>query len=200
VAKPLVLTPNEKLLFDELRNGIDQLHDSEIADPEIILKELAPKACELHMSLKIHGHEPIYNSFILKNREVSTTETAFFDHIHPIEDLLSFIQNPEANDGQAGANFVFPVYVSGRRRYIDYDVICTQSGWMTGTGEDRRCEQLEALGRLNVSYPNTVGTMLEETRKAALEGITRQEIQDALNAIAQWISKCEKTKPHMRVL
>jgi len=197
VAKPLILSPNEKLLFDEISAGVRILRNSNYEKTEEMLKKLAPKARELHMSLKIHGHEPKYHDFILKNREISTDETAFFYHVHPIEDLLAYIKNPEANDELRnmayGTEFSFPVYIGRQRRYICYNVICTETCWMTDY-EDKRVELLNALSSDNVSYPVNAGAMLEVIRKAAVWGTTRFEIQNALSAMAEWISKCEKSK------
>ncbi|MDR2648340.1 MAG: hypothetical protein LBB94_01275 [Clostridiales bacterium] len=124
MAKPLSLTPNEKLLFDELTNNIQRLRKHSVKESDEILLCLAAKAHELHMSLKMHGQEPTYHSFILKNREFPVEEVTFFRHIHPIEDLLAFIQDPDANNETGGLHigsaFIFPIYVSKQRRYNKY--------------------------------------------------------------------------------
>ena len=202
MAKPLVLTPSEKLLFDELSDGVSSLRESGYKDPAEALIELAPKARELHMSLKIHGHEPAYHGFILKNRGVPAEELSFFEHIHPIEDLLSFIKNPEDNDEQdilsPKTRFSFPLYVGSKRRYIDYRLICTQTCWMVYINDDKQGELPHVLSSENISYPVTAAEMLEEIRKAAVSGATKQEIQNALGEIADWISTSEKSMPNIR--
>ena len=203
MAKPLVLTPNEKLLYEELSDYARLLKNPGYTDSSALIKDLSRKAHELHMSLKMHGHEPVYHGFILKNRGLLPDEAAFFNHIHPIEDLLAFIQNPDANDEEenlsAGAVFKFPVYNSRQRSYIRYAVIYAESGWMADYGERKRVELLEALSSAHISYPVTVGVMLEEIRAAAAEGAARKEIQGALNEISEWISKCERLKPAIKL-
>ena len=198
MAKPLVLSLNEKFLYDELSAGIRGLQDSRYSEQEAILKELAPKARELHMSLKAHGHEPVYHGFILKNREISPEETVFFIHIHPIEDLLAFIRNPESNNELAflpdRIGYSFPVFVRKRRRTVNYRIVCTETCWRVNDGDDRD-GLMEILSNEDVSYPITVEAMLENIRGAAEGGITKKDIQDALLKIAEWISACEKSRP-----
>ena len=203
MGKPIILTPSEKLLYDELTDSIQRLRVSKCTESAVILREAAPKAYELHESLKMHGYCPKYHSYILKNSTASANDESFFHHIHPIEDLLAFIQNPYANNEQKdygiGTEFIFPIYVCKLRKYLRYTLIYGETDWMVNSGDSEFYDLFEALDSEGVSYPISTGSFLKGIWNAAAEHTARKDIQQALCAIAEWISLCEKNKPDIKL-
>lgn len=50
------------------------------------------------MSLKNSGCEPKHHKYMLENRGVPVEDVEFYNHIHPVDDLLKFIDDVNAND------------------------------------------------------------------------------------------------------
>ena len=58
-----------------------------------IWDRMVSNARKLHKLVK-----PKHRSIMIKNRRCKPDDPAFYNHIHPIEDLLAFMDNPHAND------------------------------------------------------------------------------------------------------
>ena len=98
-----------------------------------LTKELGRKAHELHIDLKNSGNEPKHHKYMIENRRVSPDKLEFYEHIHPVEDLLSFIDDPTANDDPidqtVGEIFDFPVYSNRWGHNDNYKVKRIKDGW-----------------------------------------------------------------------
>ena len=42
--------------------------------------------------------KPVHHKYMIKNRECTPDNKEFYNHIHPIEDLLAYMNDPHAND------------------------------------------------------------------------------------------------------
>lgn len=66
------------------------------------------------MSLKVSGNEPKHHKYMLENRVVPVEEIEFYNHIHPVDDLLKFIDDINANDDPEdttiGKKFTLKIY------------------------------------------------------------------------------------------
>lgn len=101
MGKPVNLTTEQKELKDKLYEVNQKLWailKKETPPPkheelQTLYKEMAETAHELHMSLKSSGYEPKHHKYMLENRGVSVEDMEFYNHIHPVDDLLKFIDD-----------------------------------------------------------------------------------------------------------
>lgn len=106
MGNPVNLTAEQKVLKDRLYEMNQKLWeilkdrrkptDYEAMQP--LYHEMAETAHELHMSLKDSGNEPKHHKYMLENRGVPVEDIEFYNHIHPVDDLLKFIDDINAND------------------------------------------------------------------------------------------------------
>ena len=53
----------------------------------------------VNTAVKLHKIvQPKHHKYMLENRGVPPDDPEFYNHIHPIEDLLAYMDNPHAND------------------------------------------------------------------------------------------------------
>jgi hypothetical protein len=142
-----------------------------------------------------------------KNREVPADNLEFYNHLHPVEDLISFINDPEANndpkDSILGIEFNFSIYTRRWGHYTHFTLMRTENGWrISGMGLSNNVADksgtpavFEALDHDTVSYPHNVAEILKLIWKKASEGADKDEIKREINDLAEWISLCEKTTP-----
>lgn len=101
MGKPVNLTTEQKELKDKLYEVNQKLWailKKETPPPkheelQTLYKEMSETAHELHMSLKSSGYEPKHHKYMLENRGVSVEDMEFYNHIHPVDDLLKFIDD-----------------------------------------------------------------------------------------------------------
>lgn len=90
--------------------------------------EMVSNANKLHKKVK-----PKHHAYMIKNRGVSPDDPEFYDHIHPIQDLLKFMHDPHANDDPEdvtiGHEFEFEVYTRRWGHNDRYTIRRTSSGW-----------------------------------------------------------------------
>jgi len=221
------LKPEEKNLFDSINNSVKLLRDyyrdvsqsqaSQDVEEKIreVCGEMAAKAHALHMMLKGRGKEPKHHKYMIKNRGVSVEDKEFYKHLHPVEDLISFIHNPDANsdpeDSTMGKSFDFSVFTRRWGRYDHYKLIRTEKGWKIVGGLPNSQRDMSSdkkgdpyvyavLDHDFVNYPHHIGLYLEMVWNSAAKGADKEEVQQALNNIAEWISFCEKASPHSGIL
>ncbi|MDR1019792.1 MAG: hypothetical protein LBL73_03455 [Synergistaceae bacterium] len=221
MAERIELTNDEQELFDIIKNHVKTLRDSyrsdsnNESDSEKIYKDMSEKAHELHIKLKKRNFEPKHHRYMLKNRGVPVDDERFYFHIHPVEDLIAYVNDPDANnepeDSTIGEKFDFRIYTR-RWGYDHYTLTRTQNGWTLEGGSafsaqpvDKTCESFEktyaeigitrVLQHDNVSYPYNIGIFFELIWDKAAEGADKEAVQKALNDLAEWISLCEKTVP-----
>ncbi|MDP8239848.1 MAG: hypothetical protein P9X24_12225 [Candidatus Hatepunaea meridiana] len=210
------LTPEQEKLRDDIKTDIDKALDMidrrETRGITNLVNEMAKKAHQLHIELKDAGNEPVHNKYILKNRGVDPTDLEFYNHIHPVEDLLAFLEDVNANvepvDVTIGEEFEFKVY-SDRLGYKDvYRLKRTDIGWYINYfGIEGQCDRsgfpilYRNLQHDSIQYPQQLEDWIEQIWfKAKDEGLTKEQVQKALDDIAEWISKIEKLAPRKGVL
>lgn len=175
---------------------------------QTLYKEMAETAHELHMSLKSSGHEPKHHKYMLENRGVAVEDVEFYNHIHPVDDLLKFIDDVNANDDPEdttiGEKFTLRIYTRRWGHYDHYSMTRTENGWnfqemlISNCGE---CEKdgspnlCTALEHDSVCYPKQIGKFFEYLWEQASEGLTAQEVQECFDMLGEWISSCEMNTP-----
>lgn len=162
------------------------------------------KAVELHRIVN-----PKHHDYMIKNRGVSPDEDTekFYNHIHPVEDLLAYVDNPHANDDPIdktiGEEFEFKVYSDRQGHFDKYKLKRTSNGWyvsfMAISGE---CDKggrpflYKNFKQDLIEYPKGLSNYLEWLWfRAKDEGLSKKEVQKGLNTLANWVNKCEKNKP-----
>lgn len=213
MGKAIKLIDDEQQLKDKLQKACEDywqfLNGKGSSDGKNLSKlsnEMAKMAHELHMSLKKRKLEPKHHAFMIKNRGCQPEED-FYRHIHPIEDLLAFIDDRNANDDPIdvtlGKEFVMKIYTRRWKHEDDYHIKRTESGWdievLSINGE---CDKTgfpylyKNLDHDEVCYPKQLGDFMERLwDKAAEKGLKEREVQKSLNQIARWINTCEKNVP-----
>ena len=213
MADKIILNENENEIYEQLKILVDESHEFYKGHPSnfdeqrsrlIIMSDLAHK---LHFSLKERGYEPKHHGYMYKNRGVSVENIEFYNHLHPVEDLLKFIEDPDANndpvDTTLGEKFEFRIYTRRWEHYDYYQLTRTEEGWEISGGSafDTKADKegnpavFEALEHDSVSYPRTLGIFLEWVWDKAFKGATKEVIQAAINDLGEWISLCEQSTP-----
>lgn len=206
------LKPDETNLRDKIVQYLDQSkklitqHSASKAIHEVIL-QAGTCAHELHMSLKDRGLEPRHHKYMVKNRELAVDHPDFYKHIHPIEDLLKFLNDEHANDDPEdqtiGCKFTFRVF-SRRWGHDDtYDIVRTKTGWdVSYTSIGGTCDKggqpflFRNFQQDFIEFPNGLDGWLEWLwNQAESKGLSVTEVQDALQKLADWVSLVEKNAP-----
>ena len=219
---PVELTESEKTLHEQLRALTESVR---IQGQELMKKgrrdgfeeinskigEMAKLAHHLHLALlkRDPSLEPRHHAYMIRNRGSSPRDPEFYDHFHPVEDLLKFIDDRDANDDPEdttlGEEFTFEIYSQRWGHPDTYRLVRTPTGWNVhfisiGGPCDPRGEPYlyENLRHDSISYPSTLPDHLEELwRHASAEGggLTREQVQDRLDGLAKWVSETERNAP-----
>ena len=235
MANKIVLKQEEQNLYDALNICVGQLekyysdrnnHDIDNAKFKKLYAEMNEKAYQLHQALKSRGIEPKHHKYMLKNRKVPVDDKEFYNHLHPVEDLIAFINDPDANndpeDTTIGESFKFEIYTRRWGYYDAYILTRTENGWkITGgtvTYNDKECNKdgtgiddededtigkggiFDALDHDFVNYPLQLDEYLEALWNCAAGGADKETMQRALNSLAEWVSACEKSSPRIDIL
>ena len=210
MANRIVLRASEKKLYDSLIMLVDQIqksfHDySSRSEQAMKYEQMAKEANRLHMLLRNRNLEPKHHKYMYKNRGVPVEDLEFYNHLHPVEDLLKYIDNPDANndpeDSTIDEEFNMNIYTRRWGHYDTYTVMRTSTGWRFSFRDtvdcDKECKPglFDALEHDLVSYPYNIGELIEWVWNKAAEGATKQAVQQAIDDIAEWISTCEKSVP-----
>lgn len=214
--KPVKLTETEQVLRDKLyesfetlkwHNFDDSAHTGEEEYQED-LKKAAELAHQLHKSLTDRGIEVKHHGYMLKNRGVPPENPKFYQHYHPIEDLLAFLEDPSANDDPEdktlGVEFDFKVYSRRWDREDRYKLTRNAGGWYVEFhGIKGQCNKqgwpylYRNFDQDYIQYPEGFGRRLESLwRRAADDGLTKEQVQQGLSDLADWINVTEKNVPH----
>lgn len=218
--KKLKLTESQTKLKSELEilhNQIWQYIESDqklLSDEDAsrLYDEMAKKAHELHMSLKDSGNEPKHHKYMIENRGCKPEDERFYEHVHPVQDLLAFIENVDANndpeDTTIGKTFTLKVFTKRWGHYDQYEITRTDKGWdIKGLVASRySCNKMmkPGLNKLlehdSVCYPKQINIFFEWLwDKAAEEGLSEADVQKAISQLGDWISKCEINAPRTGV-
>lgn len=215
LASRVELSDDEQGQVEQLKAALAQIR-SDIAQHRQLapgrVAELGRIAHELHMSLASRDHEPRHRGYMIENRRCKPRDPHFYEHIHPVEDLLGFIADEHANDDPkdqtVGVEFDFPVY-SRRWGHDDtYKIRRTATGWTfrhlqeATAGRDGRKAGKPGTGLFalldhdSINYPAALPGYLEWLwDQAAEQGLSLAEVQTALSELAAWVSVCEQSSP-----
>lgn len=218
--KKLKLTESQTKLKSELEilhNQIWQYIESDqklLSDDDAnrLYNEMAKKAHELHMSLKDSGHDPNHHKYMIENRRCTPDDVRFYEHVHPVQDFLAFIENVHANDDPKdrtiGKTFTLKFFTKHWQYIEHYKITRTEKGWDIRVLSDSYSSNKSMSPELNhlldndgVCYPKDINLFFEWLwDKAAEEGLTKAKVQAAINKIGNWISECEKNAPRDGVI
>ena len=162
--------------------------------------ELGKRVHEFHLALIRFGVEPVHYKYMIKNRGCDSDHPDFYNHVHPIEDLLQFLKDPDSikDDVTMGDKFKFKFFL---HMYGQTKSSLTRvpSGWIIqhfGT-----CNEIlepfisQKFKRHNVEYPVSLGKRFGYIWKQASEGLSHNAVQEAINDICKWVNMVEKTAP-----
>lgn len=200
---------DEKALETKLRPIVREIKDLisagqwNIRIPENKAKwdEMVSLAVELHKLVK-----PKHHRYMIENRGYHPDDPEFYNHIHPIEDLLKYIENPHANDdpedSTMGDKFQFKVY-SRRWGHEDiYEFIRNEKGWIISFKSSGQADKsgkpwlFEFLDHDSINYPEELPGYLEWLwTQAEEEGLSHEQVQEAVQRLADWVSLCERQSP-----
>ena len=154
------------------------------------------------------GHLPIFNKYLLHNREINPEEDTleFYCHFDCMKAILDEIEGGGQimsikSDDTLGKNLTFEVYT---RRWGHSDIYCMQrtiDGWLCNhmaiNGKCRKSGEGALSNNLNhdgVFFPEeAVMFAMEKLWETADEGeIDLVELQNRLQQVADWISSVEK--------
>lgn len=218
--KRLNLTDSQKKLKSELEILHNQIWQYIESDQKLLSDEdasrlydkMAKKAHELHMSLKDSGHKPKHHKYMIENRGCEPEDERFYEHVHPVQDLLAFIENVDANndpeDITIGKTFIMKVFTKRWGHYDQYEITRTDKGWdIKGLVASRySCNKMmkpglnELLKHDSVCYPKQINIFFEWLwDKAAEEGLSEVDVQKEISQLGDWISKCEINAPRTGV-
>lgn len=213
---PVFLTEEQIELKEKLEKlntkawDIVNHRDMHITQQEVdkVFHEMAYIAHELHMSLKKDGKEPKHHRYMIENRGVSVDDVEFYNHVHPVDDLLKFLEDSDANndpeDTTIGEEFTLKVYTRRWGHYDHYTLIRTEEGWdfkgmmISQNGIcDKRCSPylFKTLEHDCVCYPQQIGEFMEYLWEQAAEGLTVEVVRECIDMIGEWISFCEMNTP-----
>ena len=211
----IVLSDEQKELKEKLKklnkNAWDIIGNHNNVSQEkanSVFHEMAQTAHDLHMSLKEDGHEPKHHRYMIENRGVPVEDVEFYNHVHPVDDLLKFLDDVNANDDPEdttiGKEFKLKIYTRRWGHYDTYKVTRTEEGWdieglMTANGGkcDKTCNPylFKKLNHDSVCYPQQIGDFMEYLWNQAAEGLTEDEVRECFDMIGEWISSCEMNTP-----
>lgn len=207
------LTKSEEELYQIVERCVKTLMEDihgnsiEMDKREELYQEMAHAGHELHKSLAEGGNEPVHHKYMIKNRGMEADDPLFYDHIHPAQDLLAFINDPHANDDPVDQtlNNKFKIKIFSRRwgHKDSYTLTRTATGWdvshLTYVGECNKSGQptlLDSLKHDSINFPEDLGGYLEWVwERASEDGLTHDEVQEALDQLGEWISLCESSSP-----
>jgi hypothetical protein len=213
---PVTLTPAQQALHGEIEKELSDLMARIDAHARIKpdeVRSLGKKAADLHKSLKDAGTIVRHHKYMIENRGIKLDDPGFYEHVHPIQDLLKFIQNQAANDDPEDQtidhDFEFSVFSRRWNHDDSYQVKRTKSGWafthMMGpitTAKDGRVAGKAESGLFgmldhdSINYPEELPGYLDWLwERAAEDGLTHEEVQDGLTTLANWVSLVEKNSP-----
>lgn len=202
------LSPDDEKLRERVKEllakcrDFDRIRQMPRSKVQALFNEMALAAHDLHKRV-----QPKHHKHMIENRGVSPDTPEFYHHVHPVEDLLDYIEDTSANDDPEdqtiGAQFTFPVYTRRWNGVDTYQVTRTESGWdvshisISGPCDKAGRPVLYAnLDQDSVNYPEELPGYMEWLwEQAAERGLTSEEVQASLKQLADWISVCERHSP-----
>ena len=171
---------------------------------EEITNEMGGLSHKLHMQLE---PKPKHHRYIIENRGMQPEDPNFYYHVHTVEDLLKYLDDPSANDDPEditlNEKFEFKVYTRRWGHYDLYNIIRNKDGWdishLSHKGQGgKNAEPILSyiLRHDSVSFPRNLPDIMEDIWiRAEEEGLTKEQVQEMLNQVAEWISIVERNYP-----
>lgn len=202
------LTAEQQQLREEIEQNLailrESIHGERNENHNEAFDRMATAAHQLHISLT---PAPTHRSTMIRNRGVQPEDPEFYQHIHPVEDLLNYLDDPTANDDPTdqtlGATFTFGVY-SNRWGHIDnYTIVRNEEGWLVSHMSGPEQGGKDAIGGLDVllrhdsiAYPEDLGFVMETLwNQAGANGLSHEQVQSRLIEVANWINATERNYP-----
>jgi len=171
---------------------------------EEIINEMGELGHKLHMQL---SPRPKHHKYMIENSGMQPEDPTFYYHIHPIEDLLKYLEDVHANDDPEditlNEKFEFKVYTRRWGHHDLYQITRNKDGWFishlshSGQGGKNAEPILSYILRHDsVSYPQNLANIMEDIwSRAEDEGLTKVQVQEMLNQVAEWINIVETNYP-----
>lgn len=208
----LELTSEEEKLRTEIKERmsiVKKAFENSRIDSEVrqLIDEMGTRAHQLHQLLKNREKEPHHHKYMIENRGLNPDDPNFYMHYHPIVDLLKFLDDTNANDDPhdqtIGDKFTFNVFSRRWNHSDSYSIKRTNSGWevnhlsISGPCDKRGQPFLfQNFEQDFIKYPHNLEMWMEWLwEKAASQGLTHDDVQNALNEIAEWVSNTEQNAP-----
>ncbi len=206
------LTNEQMKLRGKIEKLLKLLKDDLCSEAELswsekqnIYSEMSKAAHQLHMSLE---SKPKHHCYMIENRGVDPDDIEFYYHIHPVEDLLAYLDDTHANDDPEdqtiGHKFKLRVFCQKWGYKDTYCLTRNVNGWFcefnthNGQGDKSAGPILyQILEHDSISYPHDLPRFMSWLWMQAYEkGLCHGDVQKALDDLADWISHCEKCVPH----
>lgn len=210
MATPLALNPyltqlhgKLKVLYEEVLSG----YTSGRADLSEQHDEMGRVAHQMHVGLVEAGMEPRYTRDLISGRGCQPAEAYFHQHLHSVEELLRFLEDPDSNqdpeDQTLGHEFQVEIFTRRWGRPDGYVFRRLNTGWDVSNGfrggpSDKRGVPglYNSLDADSVNYPEELPGYLEWLwNRAERDGLSHEEVQVSLTSLAEWISSCERHSP-----
>lgn len=162
----------------------------------------------VEIAVKLHKEvQPKHHEYMIKNRGCSPDSPEFYNHFDPVEDLLAFINDPNANDDPVdstlGNEFYINIYTRRWGHDDKYKIKRIATGWFIGNiainGNSDKSgfpTLYENFNQDSVNYPKSLPEYLEYLwDQAAEQGFSHAEVQHYLDLLSDWIKSCEKSSP-----
>lgn len=171
---------------------------------EEIINEMGELSHKLHMQL---DPKPKHHKYMIKNSGMQPEDPKFYYHVHTVEDLLKYLENPNANDDPEditlNVRFEFKVFTRRWGHYDMYSIIRNENGWyishLSHNGQGgKNAEPILSyiLRHDSVSFPRNLPDIMEDIWiRAEEEGLTKEQVQVMLNQVAEWIGIVERNYP-----
>lgn len=216
MAAKITLTPEQTALKSQLKELYDKVWRYIESDQELLFcddalnklySDMAHTAHELHISLEKSGYKVKHHKYMLENRGCSPEDEHFYEHVHPVQDLLKFTEDVHANDDPEdktiGNTFTMKVYTRRWGHYEHYQITRTKKGWdiqAVDTSYTCRKDASKGLNKLlehdSVCYPKQINEFFKWLwDRAAEDGLSKAEVQKAITQLGKWISECEMSAP-----
>lgn len=216
MAKKITLTPEQTALKSQLKELYDKVWRHIESDQELLFcddalnklySDMAYTAHELHISLEKSGYKVKHHKYMLENRGYSPEDERFYEHVHPVQDLLKFTEDVHANDDPEdktiGDTFTMKVYTRRWGHYEHYLITRTNKGWdiqAVATSYTCRKDANKGVNKLlehdSVCYPKQINEFFKWLwDRAAEDGLSKAEVQKAITQLGKWISECEMSAP-----
>lgn len=203
----VILNPAQEVLKKEIIENLSIVRKWQSSDREkinIAFEKMKNAAHDLHMQL---SPRPKHHQYMIENRGMQPDDPEFYNHIHPTEDLLKYLEDTSANDDPIdytlNDEFEFNVYSSRWGHHDKYSLTRTAKGWlidhMSYKGEDSLYDNKILYGSMmqdSISFPRNVDSYMASIWTIAKdEGLSHDQVQDMLNRVADWISQTEMNAP-----